>query len=298
MTRELPLTFSCQGDCLLGILHLPAQPAKRGVVVVVGGPQYRVGSHRQFVLFARDMAAAGIAVMRFDYRGMGDSAGEPGTPEPCEHLGPDLHAAIDEFFTQVPELHDVVIWGLCDGASAAALYAHSDPRVAGVVLMNPWVSTQPGAAKTYLKHYYTRRFFNRDLWHKVLRGEADLWASLSAFVRTVVASLRGGTPPAEATADETLADAGPTEVSSSSPIQQRMALSLSNFPGRILLILSGNDLIAAEFKDMAAASKQWRKLLRSARVTRHDFTQADHTFSRRAWRDQVTAWTRDWLKSW
>lgn len=297
MTRELPLTFPCQGDCLLGILHLPAQPAKRGVVVVVGGPQYRVGSHRQFVLFARDMAAAGIAVMRFDYRGMGDSAGEPGTPEPCEHIGPDLHAAIDEFFTHVPELNDVVIWGLCDGASAAALYAHSDPRVSGVVLMNPWVSTQLGSAKTYLKHYYARRFFNRDLWRKILRGEADLRASLSAFSHTVVTSMHGGTQPAEATADETLSAAGPAEISSSLPIQQRMLKSLDSFSGQMLLILSGNDLIAAEFKDMAAASKQWRKLLRSARVTRHDFTQADHTFSRRAWRDQVTAWTWDWLKS-
>ena len=43
---------------------------------MVGGPQYRVGSHRQFTLMARAFAAAGYPVLRFDYRGIGDSEGE------------------------------------------------------------------------------------------------------------------------------------------------------------------------------------------------------------------------------
>jgi len=46
-----------------------------GVLIVVGGPQYRVGSHRQFLLLSRRLAAEGHPVMRFDYRGMGDASG-------------------------------------------------------------------------------------------------------------------------------------------------------------------------------------------------------------------------------
>ena len=71
---------------------------------MVGGPQYRVGSHRQFALLARRLAAAGTACMRFDYRGMGDSTGDSRTFEHIEH---DLRCAIETFVMGVPELEEV-----------------------------------------------------------------------------------------------------------------------------------------------------------------------------------------------
>jgi len=40
--RERPFTFSCAGAELLGVVHLPQAPARTGVLIVVGGPQYRV----------------------------------------------------------------------------------------------------------------------------------------------------------------------------------------------------------------------------------------------------------------
>ena len=58
---EQTTAFACAGETLLGILAEPQTPAHTGVVVVVGGPQYRVGSHRQFVLLSRALAAAGFA---------------------------------------------------------------------------------------------------------------------------------------------------------------------------------------------------------------------------------------------
>ena len=71
------LVFPCAGEALVGVASIPATPLALGMVVVVGGPQYRAGSHRQFVLLARRAAAAGIATLRFDYRGMGDATGPP-----------------------------------------------------------------------------------------------------------------------------------------------------------------------------------------------------------------------------
>ncbi len=135
------LAFSCEGERLYGVLDLPARAHKRGVLVVVGGPQYRAGSHRQFTLLARTLADQGIAAMRFDYRGMGDSEGEPRS---FESIDADLRAAIDTFFREAPGLEEVVLWGLCDAASAALLYAATDARVAGLVLLNPWVRTESG----------------------------------------------------------------------------------------------------------------------------------------------------------
>jgi dienelactone hydrolase len=55
---ESALTFNC-ADALGGVLARPEQPTRRGVIVV-GGPQYRVGSHRQFLQLARALAAEGV----------------------------------------------------------------------------------------------------------------------------------------------------------------------------------------------------------------------------------------------
>ena len=114
--EEIALTFDCQGSALLGIVHRPEQPAKRGVLAVVaGGPQYRAGCGRQLVYMGRVLSEQGIPVMRFDYRGMGDSDGEF---LDFEYIEDDLQAALDAFATAVPELNEVVLWGGCNAASA------------------------------------------------------------------------------------------------------------------------------------------------------------------------------------
>ena len=80
------------------------------------------------------------------------------------------------------------------------------------------------------------------------------------------------------------------------PLPERMRVGLSKFTGDVLFIFSGADLTAKEFLDLAGGSAEWRKLLDAPRVTRHDLAEADHTFSRRAWRDQVTGWTAGWMR--
>ena len=68
--EERALSLRCNDSWMYGILSLPEQAASRGVLIVVGGPQYRVGSHRQFTLLARHLASLRIPVLRFDCRGM------------------------------------------------------------------------------------------------------------------------------------------------------------------------------------------------------------------------------------
>ncbi|PLX75955.1 MAG: hydrolase 1, exosortase A system-associated [Azoarcus sp.] len=166
--REAAFLFECEGDELVGIIAAPEEiSSDLGVLVVVGGPQYRVGSHRQFVLMARRLAANGFACMRFDYRGMGDATGEQ---RDFEHVEQDIRAAIDAFCARAPAVKRVVLWGLCDGASAACFYAAGDMRVTGMVLLNPWVKTAAGEAKTYLKHYYLQRVLEPAFWKKLMGG--------------------------------------------------------------------------------------------------------------------------------
>jgi exosortase A-associated hydrolase 1 len=281
-TREIPFTFTCRGDSLVAIYHQATGAPRRGVVIVVGGPQYRVGSHRQFVLLARALAQSGIPVLRFDYRGMGDSEGEL---TGFEAIDLDIAAAIDAFTVRCPSLREVVLWGLCDGAAAVLFYAHQDARVRQLVLLNPWVRTISGEAKTYLKHYYTARLMDAELWRKLLTGRFSFAESLRSFVGMVRKARHAGA--GDAPPDRPAQLAG----DATRPLPDRMAEGLRRFDGDVLLIMSGNDLTAREFEEAAKASPLWQRLLAAPRVRRHDLPEANHTFSRRVWRDQVAHWT-------
>jgi len=282
--NEKAVVFDCAGDSLIGVLSASAPHESRGVLIVVGGPQYRAGSNRQFTLLARDLAERSVPTLRFDYRGMGDSDGEVRT---FDRVGVDIRSAIDKFFSSIPGLKDVVIWGLCDAASAALFYAHQDARVSGVVLLNPWVRTQQGLARVHLRHYYVRRLFQASLWQKVARGEFN-FREAAAALGNIVADAMGRGPSSSAVEESP---------DSKSPLPDRMEHALRRFQGRVLLILSGNDLTAQEFKDVVARSSRWRRLLSRDRITRYDLPEANHTFARREWRDQVARWTAVWVKS-
>jgi exosortase A-associated hydrolase 1 len=274
MSGQRALSFACDGHWLYGVASLPDAPCARGVLIVVGGPQYRAGSHRQFTQLARSLAEQGIAAMRFDYRGMGDSEGEL---RDFESVGEDLRAAIDAFFAAAPGLREVVLWGLCDAASAAAMYAAGDDRVTGLVLLNPWVRTESGAAKATLKHYYRARLLEGAFWKKIVSGRFDAVGAVKSFTGLVGSARRA--PPSQALPD-------------------RMHDGLGQFGGKVLVVLSGADLTAQEFAGLAESSPKWRGLLGAPRVTRRLLPKADHTCSRREWHDQVTQWTVEWVRSW
>ncbi len=277
MAQERAVVFPCEDEELIGIVHVPEINRDCGVLIIVGGPQYRVGSHRQFVLLARALAAQGIAVMRFDYRGMGDSSGEI---RGFEAIDTDIAAAIDTFFHEVPTLRKVVLWGLCDAASAALFYAPKDSRIAGLVLLNPWVHTEAGQAKAILKHYYLSRFTSKAFWHKLLSGKLNLANSLSSLSQL-----------------SRTARSGEYENGCSvAPLPERMLEGLMAFEGAVLVILSGNDLTADEFRDLVKTSPEWQRVMRAKAVEVKEFAQADHTFSCQQWRGQVEAWTLEWLR--
>ncbi len=277
---EDALTIVCEGSRLMGIVSRPPRETPGqdvGVVIIVGGPQYRAGSHRQFVQLARVLAETGYPVLRFDCRGMGDSEGEARS---FEQTGADIGAAIDALQRAAPAMRRVVLWGLCDGASAALLYVHehSDPRVAGLALLNPWVRSEASLAKTHVKHYYRQRLAERAFWLKLLSGKVALDAVVG-----LLRNVRAAFGPTPGTAP-TLA-----------PYQQRMAQAWSSFKGQVLLILSQNDYTAREFVEFTSASPAWRSALAGRPGTQVDIAGADHTCSQPGAKRAVALATARWL---
>ena len=288
--NETAIRFECHGDPLVGILHRPENKARRGVLIAVaGGPQYRVGGHRQLVLWARRMAQEGYAVFRFDYRGWGDSHGEF---HDFDVVDDDIRAAMERFKAEVPELEEIVLWGECNAASAILFYAYRDPRVKGLVLLNPWVRTVEGQAKAILRHYYLKRMMEPGFWKKIFSGQFNPFNALGSALKLISQSRTQssrGKPMA--------VDFFATELPRDLALPDRMLAGLTQFNGPILLVMSVRDLIAREFDEWVRGSPGWQEQLKFKSVTRHDI-ESDHTFSSAAERDQVVNWGLEWLRKW
>nr|WP_067297844.1 hydrolase 1, exosortase A system-associated [Marinobacterium profundum] len=278
---EHAVCFTSQGQQLAAILH-SVDHSSVGVVIVVGGPQYRVGSHRQFVHLARALANQGVPVLRFDVTGMGDSSGDK---KAFDNLDADIAAAVDCFLQHCTGVEKVVLWGLCDGASAALIYAHRDPRLVGLVLLNPWLENRQAKAKAQVSHYYTRRFLDPSLWHKLIRGKGNVMGSVWEFVCTlwqVLSANRGATKIKE---------------SYENCYQQRMFDGLKKYPGRVLFVLSGNDLTAKTFSLQLTQDTAWAQLVKERSVSQVYLETADHTFSTRQAKDWVARQTETFVTS-
>ncbi|MCS7060416.1 MAG: alpha/beta fold hydrolase [Anaerolineae bacterium] len=74
---EHAISFENHGQRLWGMLHLPHGDGPHPAVMLLHGlTGSRIESHRFFVHLSRALAAQGIAALRFDFRGSGDSEGE------------------------------------------------------------------------------------------------------------------------------------------------------------------------------------------------------------------------------
>ena len=188
---ERPWRFG-PAACLFGVLCEPARaplgegidgPAGRGRPVVLllnSGATHHVGSGRMSVLLARRLAARGIASLRIDLGGLGDSASKPGRTDGliyCRDSVQDARAALDAL--ELLGYRRAVVVGLCAGAAVALHAALADVRVVGQALVNPGrfflgdgatseavigAALRPAAA-------YLPRLTERATWRAILRND-------------------------------------------------------------------------------------------------------------------------------
>jgi exosortase A-associated hydrolase 1 len=284
-SHETPVVIACQGDPLIGVIHLPEQPLQRGLLMIVaGGPQYRGGCCRQLVYASRRLAAAGIPVLRFDYRGMGDSAGPF---RGFNHVENDLQAALRVFREYAPQVQEFILWGGCDAASASMINGWRLPGVAGLILGNPFVHSEETGDRVTVKHHYWRRIREKSFWMKVLRGQFNPFPALLTVIRVMLPQ-RFKSPTT-----------GPSNSFETLPFQHKMREGIQHFPGHVLLLMSGKSLVSKEFDELLNTDDAWRTAMAGpASVTRHDLPDADQAFSTIDARNEMIAIAEQWLRAW
>jgi len=243
------LSIPCAGAELAASLDCgDAAGGAAGLVMVTGGSQTRIGSHRMYERLAKSIAEKNYPCLRFDRRGVGDSAGEdPG----FRGSGPDLAAAAGALRRECPSLARLIGFGLCDGATALALFGRA-AGLDGLILVNPWLveaeaDAPPPAA---IKAHYRQRLTSREGWKKILSGAVDYRKVLGGLGK--MAARRRGAPLALETA---------------------AALAASGL--RSWLILAENDATA-----VAAAEEMKAPAFRGLIEGRETIASDSHTFAR------------------
>jgi len=149
MTSAIPveqLDFASGGDRCAAWLTLPTLPGPHPAVVLVHG----LGATRDMMLpqYEQHFAAAGIAVLSFDYRFTGASGGQPrqriSIPEQCR----DVDAAIG-FLQRHPQIDPgrIGLWGTSLGGMNVVRVAGSRNDIAAAVVQCP-ITHGPAAAGT------------------------------------------------------------------------------------------------------------------------------------------------------
>jgi len=279
MFNETAFTFKHQQKPnleLVGIIHYPEKKrTDKALLIIVGGPQYRVGSHRQFLLLARSLAEQGITVMRFDYQGMGDADGEITN---FEHISSDIDSAV-EILKQKTDCQEIILWGLCDAASAALFYSlQAQDKIAKLILLNPWIRTTEGEAKAIVKYYYLKRLKSPDFWKKLLKGGVNIISSIQSLQQNIQKIKKPN-----------------KSINTNLSLPEQMQKAVMAFNKPILFILSEEDLVADEFRDLIKTSVDWKMAMQNKGIKLTTIEGANHTFSKRDWRQKVEVLTKQFI---
>ncbi len=189
-----------ESGTLVGIVTEPPAQSRRsdapGVILLNAGFIHRIGPYRLNVNLARDLASAGLTVLRFDLSGIGDSRLRRDNLPIEKSAALEAREAMD-FLQASKGARRFILMGLCSGAENAVRVAGIDPRVAGAVCMNyQGDANDPVIADRYHARYYLRRaLFDLRSWARFLGGKSDyrsvvrlvglrIWSQLSPAARS------------------------------------------------------------------------------------------------------------------
>jgi len=140
---EIPFFFGPE-QALFGLFHACPRPARKAVLLCPPLGQDQIRCHRLYRQLAQVLAAAGVAALRFDYYGTGDSAGDSVEMDWQRCLA-DTAVAANELRARAGT-DRVLAFGARLGGSIA-LAAAEQARLAGVVAWDPVLDGSAYAAQ-------------------------------------------------------------------------------------------------------------------------------------------------------
>ncbi|WP_081715787.1 serine aminopeptidase domain-containing protein [Paraburkholderia mimosarum] len=187
------------GGRYVGVFCKPfrAQESAPAVLLVNAGGCHRVGDGRLAVLMARRLAGQGIASLRMDLGGIGDSRHHENDPTLdalyAGHAVTDATAGVECLITTGHQ--KVVIFGVCTGAYVGIHTALAHPRVVGCMAVNlPFFFWRAGQKKHGDFHFGSNRGYWRALcsprkWLLLLTGRAHGFVKAMEVARRLTVRL-------------------------------------------------------------------------------------------------------------
>lgn len=135
---ERPVTFTNEGQQIIGILHIPGGDGKYPCVVLFHGfTGSKSEDHWLFVKLARKLCYSGFVVLRFDFRNSCDSEGEFEFMTISDEISDGLKAVDFLSEQECVDPNRIGILGLSLGGCVAACVAGRDKKVKSLVLWAP-----------------------------------------------------------------------------------------------------------------------------------------------------------------
>ena len=198
---EIPLNFG-PGKRLFGVLCRPEKHTGE-TAVIIGNTGHRphYGIARFGTEFARQLASAGIASLRIDFAGLGDSIGPEGKENVLSHMletdrTRDFSAAIDAL--EPLGYRAFIAHGLCAGAYHAFHAALADTRIETLLLLNmPVFSWTKGdlievsKRKALPPSHYFSKLTSQKFWRQLVRREVDVLGILGGQLKRLREQISG-----------------------------------------------------------------------------------------------------------
>lgn len=196
MSVETPVSFLSGSARLFGVLGVSDIPARAGVVLLHGWAGCRIGPNRIFVEASRAFNRVGIATLRFDLRGRGDSEGEPGVTD-LDMMIEDACVALD-FLREETGVARLGVLGICSGGNVAIGAATLRPDVRDMILWSVFTFQRDkvraeglGRTARYALDY-ARKALRPETWRKLAAGRVDIRMVRRVLLGDRAADARGG----------------------------------------------------------------------------------------------------------
>lgn len=193
--RRQAVWFEVEGCRLHGMIDVPMRgrseslALRTGILMLNSDDGCKLGPQGLWVRLAQRCVREGYPVLRFDYRGCGDSEGPEASPP--GGIGLTDAIAAERVLREQTGVTRVIFVGICYGAEIALLASRCIPSASGVVACSAgrYVTSHGygeavGQAALYARGYMSKLLCG-ETWRKLSRGEVRVRLIIEGLVSSL-----------------------------------------------------------------------------------------------------------------